>query len=121
GELLVYPFFEHYRDGNLEYKPEEYGAAGSVDYRGTYRANEGLLFLGYGLAKDLALEVEAAVIKASFEKSPADLSALPPRLQESGLGTSRASSGGVGARRASIVPSCSAISRPSCPTTGTRS
>ena len=23
GELIVYPFFEHYRDGNLEYKPEE--------------------------------------------------------------------------------------------------
>ena len=31
GELIVYPFFEHYRDGNLEYKPEEYGAPGSVD------------------------------------------------------------------------------------------
>jgi hypothetical protein len=59
---------------------------GSEDFRGRYRAKEGLLFLGYGLTDDIALELEAAVIKASLEKSPSDPSALPTRLGESGLG-----------------------------------
>lgn len=34
-ELIVYPFFEHYRDGNFEYKPEELGFAGATDFRET--------------------------------------------------------------------------------------
>jgi len=46
GELLVYPFFEWYADGNLEYKPSELGyGASRVDYRGRYRASEGILFV----------------------------------------------------------------------------
>lgn len=43
GELIVYPFFEGYVDDNLEYKPEEFGYPGDVDFRGRYRASEGLL------------------------------------------------------------------------------
>ena len=43
GELLVYPFFEYYRDDDFEYKPSELGAPGEEDYRGRYRAKEGLL------------------------------------------------------------------------------
>lgn len=86
GELLVYPFYEHYRDGNFEYKPEEFGFPGDLDFRGRYRANEGLIFLGYGLTDNLALEFEAAVISASLEKSPDDRSGLPSRIEESGLG-----------------------------------
>jgi len=86
GELIVYPFYEYYRDQDFEYKPEELGVVGSQDFRGRYRANEGLLFLAYGLSDNFALELEAAVIKASFEKSPNDPSALPPRIEESGLG-----------------------------------
>jgi hypothetical protein len=86
GELLVYPFFEYYRDGNFEYKPEEFGASGSGDFRGRFRASEGLVFAAYGLTDDLALEMEGAVIKASLERSPADRSALPGRIEESGLG-----------------------------------
>ena len=46
GELLVYPFFEWYADGNLEYKPSELGyGASRVDHRGRYRASEGILFV----------------------------------------------------------------------------
>jgi hypothetical protein len=86
GELLVYPFFEYYRDNDFEYKPEEMGFGVPIDFRGRYRASEGLLYLGYGLSERFAVEVEAAVITASLEKSPDDFSALPPRLEESGLG-----------------------------------
>lgn len=87
GELLVYPFFEWYADANLEYKPSELGHGPSVvDYRGRYRASEGILFLGYGVAPDLALEFEAAVITASIEKAANDTSSGPRRVEESGLG-----------------------------------
>lgn len=86
GELLVYPFFEHYRDHDFEYTPAELGAPGEEDYRGRYRANEGLVFVAYGLTDDLAVEFEAAVIDASLAKSSSDPSGLPPRIGESGLG-----------------------------------
>lgn len=86
GELVVYPFFEYYRDHNLEYKPSEFGFAGDTDFRGRYRAKEALIFMAYGLTENLAVEVEASTIKASFEKSPLDTSALPSRIEESGLG-----------------------------------
>jgi hypothetical protein len=85
-ELLLYPFFEYYRDSDFEYTPSELGAIGEEDYRGRYRASEGLFFLAYGITDYLAVEFEAAVISASFDKSPADPSALPLRIEESGLG-----------------------------------
>ncbi|MGE5801770.1 MAG: hypothetical protein ACM358_05900 [Gemmatimonadota bacterium] len=86
GEFLVYPFFEWYADNNLEYKPSELGYGTSdTDYRGRYRASEGILFFGYGVTADWALEFEAAVISAELETSPDDtLSAA--KVQESGLG-----------------------------------
>lgn len=86
GELLFYPFFEYYRDANYEYKPNELGFTGAEDYRGRYRASEGLLFLGYGLTRNLAVELEAAVISAELEKASNDPSAMPSTFKESGLG-----------------------------------
>jgi len=86
GELIVYPFFEYYKDDNFEYAPIDLGHPGETDYRGRFRASEGLLLLAYGLTDDLALEAEAAVISASLEKSPSDLSSVPSRIEESGLG-----------------------------------
>jgi hypothetical protein len=86
GELIIYPFFEHDRNDSFEYKPEEFGFQGDVDFFGRYRGNEWLLFLAYGLTEDLAVELEAAAIDASLEKSPADPSDLPARIEESGLG-----------------------------------
>jgi hypothetical protein len=85
-ELLIYPFYEYYRDRNYEYSPEELGYGVDEDFRGRYRANEGLIFLAYGLTDDLAVEFEAAVISATLDKSAADPSGLPARLTESGLG-----------------------------------
>jgi hypothetical protein len=86
GELLVYPFFEYYLDRNAEYKPQELGYGLDVDFRGRYRATEGLIFLGYGISERLAVELEAAVISARLEKSPTDPSSMPDTLKESGLG-----------------------------------
>jgi hypothetical protein len=86
GELLVYPFFEYYRNKDFEYKPEDLGYAGSEDFRGRYRASEGLIYLGYGLSDRVALELEAAMIRASLQKSSQDLSNLPTPFEESGLG-----------------------------------
>jgi len=86
GELIVYPFFEGYVDDNFEYKPEEFGAAGDVDYRGRYRAKEGLVFISYGLSDRVAIEFEVAGISATLDKAPGDPSALPSRIHESGLG-----------------------------------
>jgi len=85
-QLLLYPFFEYYRDGNFEYTPSELGAPGEEDYRGRSRASEGLLFLAYGITDYVAVEFEVAVISASLDKSPSDPSALPARIEESGLG-----------------------------------
>ncbi len=86
GELIIYPFYEYYHDQDREYKPSELGYEGEVDFRGRYRANEGLIYLGYGLTDDLAVELEVAAISASLEKSAEDLSAVPPKIEESGLG-----------------------------------
>jgi hypothetical protein len=86
GELIVYPFFEAYVDDDYEYKPEELGAPGDVDYRGRYRAKEGLVLLAYGLSDRLAVEFEIAGISATLDKAPDDASSLPSRIEESGLG-----------------------------------
>lgn len=86
GEWLLYPFLEYYRDGNLEYSPDEFGFNLDADFRGRYRATEGLIFLGYGLSDRLAFEVEAAVIRARLRKAPDDPSTMPAVIEESGLG-----------------------------------
>jgi hypothetical protein len=87
-QLLVYPFFEWYADHDLEYKPSELGYGPSLtDYRGRYRASEGILFFGYGVTPDLAIEFEAAVISAELRTSASDTSSgRVPEVRESGLG-----------------------------------
>lgn len=86
GQWLLYPFLEYYRDADMEYSPDEFGFGLDADFRGQYRATEGLVFLGYGLTDRLAVEMEAAVIRARLRKAPADPSAMPAVLEESGLG-----------------------------------
>lgn len=86
GELIVYPFYEYYRDNDLQYAPSEFGAVGDQDFEGRYRANEQLIFVGYGITDRLAIELEAAHISATFEKDPADASGTPARIEESGVG-----------------------------------
>jgi hypothetical protein len=86
GEVILYPFFEYYKADNYEYKPEELGAVGDTDYPGRYRASETLFFIAYGITDNLAAEFEMAGIHATLDKAAADQSALPPRIEESGLG-----------------------------------
>ncbi|HKQ59144.1 MAG TPA: hypothetical protein VJY35_14885 [Candidatus Eisenbacteria bacterium] len=85
-ELLIYTFYEYYKDNNQQYSPDEYGVAGTQDFEGRFRANEGIIFLGYGISDRLMIEMEAAVISATFEKDPADNTATPAKIEESGLG-----------------------------------
>jgi hypothetical protein len=86
GEVIVYPFYEYYNDDNFEYKPEEFGAVGDVDFRGRYRAHEVIFLFAYGLRDNLAFEFEVAGISARMDKAADDPSTLPARIEESGLG-----------------------------------
>jgi hypothetical protein len=86
-EIIVYPFYEYYSDNNAEYKPAELGYGSEEDYRGRFRAHEGLLFFGYGISDRLNIEMEGAVYStATLYKSNSDNSNMPQKLRESGLG-----------------------------------
>jgi hypothetical protein len=85
GELLIYPFYEYYYDSNIEYEPHDFGFPSINEYRGKYTANEGLIFLGYGISDRLAVEFEGGIISATLTKSEHDTSALQPEFTESGL------------------------------------
>jgi hypothetical protein len=87
GELLVYPFYEYTKTGSFEYQPQELGYPGGDDYLGEVVEQEYLFFLAYGISDRLAIELEGAVYaRATFDKATDDPSALPARLEESGLG-----------------------------------
>jgi hypothetical protein len=86
GQVVVYPFVEYYYDQDAEYSPAELGYELDEDFRGRYRALEGLIFLGYGITADLAVELEAAVISAKQYRSDDDPSDMPEKVEESGLG-----------------------------------
>jgi hypothetical protein len=86
GEIIIYPFYEYYYDQDAEYKPEELGHDLDQDFRGRFRAHEGLIFVGYGITEKLAFEFEAAIITATQYKSKDDPSTMPDKLKESGLG-----------------------------------
>ena len=87
GELIVYPFYEYYRDNDYEYEAGELGYGDDItEFRGRFRGHEGLIFLGYGITENVAVELEAAVMSASLDKSPLDFTPLPARLEQSGLG-----------------------------------
>jgi hypothetical protein len=85
-QFIVYPFFEYYRDHNLEYSPEDFGRTGGGSFLGKYAAFEGILFLSYGFTDRFAIEVEGAIIRATLDKSADDHGTLPAQLEESGLG-----------------------------------
>ncbi len=85
GELVIYPYWEYYRDRNREYNPQELGFVGEQDFRGRFRESEGLFFVAYGITDGFAVQAEVAVARASLEKAKTDGSLLPPKLEESGL------------------------------------
>ena len=85
-ELIIYPFYEYYHDSDYEYSPNELGQPLDQDFRGSYKANEVLLFLAYGVTERLAIELEAAYIDAELETSNDDPTSLPAKISESGIG-----------------------------------
>jgi len=87
GELLVYPFYEYYTNHDAEYSPNELGFGLDEDFRAQSRGHEALIFIGYGVSDRLALEFEAAVWTTAYQdKAANDPSAMPARVEESGLG-----------------------------------
>jgi hypothetical protein len=90
GEFLIMPFFEYYLDDDFEYKPAELVTGGrDEDFRGRFRASEGLIFMAYGFTDWFAIEAEVAVITAKLRKAandPTPDSQLPRELKQSGLG-----------------------------------
>jgi hypothetical protein len=91
GELLVYPFYEYTVNKDQEYKPAELGYGVEHDYTAKRTDHEALLFLAYGITKDIGFEFESALWTTSTQhKAPADTSALPSRLIESGFGDTQA-------------------------------
>ena len=85
GQLLLFPFVAFARDHDREYNPSKLGFGLAEDFRGHYRSTELQLFAAYGLTDRLAVEFEASRIRATFDKSPRDTSALPAHIVETGL------------------------------------
>jgi hypothetical protein len=85
GQWLFFPFVAVTRDHNREYNPSRLGLGLDQDFRGHFRSTEVQIFAAYGVTDWLALEVETSRIRATFDKSPSDPSALPARTVESGL------------------------------------
>lgn len=87
GELLVYLFFEYYMNDDAPYNPEEIGYNLDEDLTGKFRSDEWLLYIGYGLTKDIVIALEAALwVRETQWKSPDDVSSMEDKLEESGLG-----------------------------------
>lgn len=88
GELLFYPFYEYVVNNEDEYHGSELGYNGDTDYLGKVEEHEYLLFFGYGITEDLALELEGAVYTTkTLTRADDDFeSGLPDELTESGLG-----------------------------------
>src|SRR2546423_12568095 len=84
-QLLVYPFVAYTWDHNFEYQPASFGYRLNEDLLGHYRSREAQLFVAYGIADWLAVEVEASHINARFDRSPSDTSGMPARTTESGV------------------------------------
>lgn len=88
GEFLVYPFYEYVKASADEYHGAELGFVGDIDYLGRAEEHEAVLFLGYGLTENLAIELEGELyVTKTLERAPDDTTTgMPERLEESGLG-----------------------------------
>src|SRR5437867_2258620 len=87
GEWLVYAFYEYTKTSGFEYAPDELGFTGDEEHVGTLTEREGLLFISHGFTDRLAGELEGALhATSSLRKAADDFSAVPDRLEESGLG-----------------------------------
>lgn len=91
GEFLVYPFYEYTVNKDQEYKPAELGYGVEHDYTAKRTDHEALLFLAYGITRDIGIELESALWTTSTQRrAVADTSAMPSSLTESGFGDTQA-------------------------------
>jgi len=93
GELLVYPFYEYEKKSAEEYKGSELGFSNDEkDYLGKLIVQEALLFFGYGVTNDLAVELEFAAYEAeTLTKAKGDTTSnIPDHIKESGFGATQA-------------------------------
>src|SRR5207247_1047166 len=87
GEILIYPFYEYTLARDQEYKPAELGYGVEHDFRAKRTDHEALIFVSYGFSDRIALEFESTLwTTATQRKGADDPSAMPARLEESGLG-----------------------------------
>jgi len=86
GQTIVYPFFEYYSNKDAEYKPAELGYGDKTDYRAKYEAKEALIYVSHAFSDMVAAEFEVSAITATQHKASDDTSAMPDKLEESGLG-----------------------------------
>jgi hypothetical protein len=84
-QLILFPFVAYTRDHDREYNPARLGFGLDEDFRARFQSTEVQIFAAYGVTDWLALEFEASRIRATFDKSNRDTSALPARIVESGL------------------------------------
>jgi hypothetical protein len=86
GQWVLFPYAAYTHDGNMEYQPSALGYGSlNEDFRGEYWSTQAQFFLAYGVTDWLALEVETSRIHARFDKSPSDTTAVPARIDETGL------------------------------------
>ena len=88
GQWLVYPFYEYEKKSAEEYHGSEIGYAGETDYMGESELHQVLLFIGYGVTDDVALELEFALYEtATLNRASDDMtSGMPKQIEESGFG-----------------------------------
>lgn len=85
GQLILFPYFAFTRDGNMEYQPSALGYGSDQDFRGRFQSTQAQLFVAYAFTDWLAIEFESSRIRARLDKSPDDTSAVPARIDETGL------------------------------------
>jgi hypothetical protein len=87
GQWLVYPFYEYVKTSNFEYKPSELGFVGNQDYLGKLVSHEFDLYVARGLTDRMMVELEGQLYTtATADRAPDDVSAVPARTKESGVG-----------------------------------
>lgn len=87
GQWLVYPFYEYETTSNFEYKPSELGFVGDQDYLGKLDSHEFDFYVARGLTERWMVELEGQLYTtATLDRAPDDVSAVPLRTKESGVG-----------------------------------
>lgn len=87
GQWLVYPFVEYEKTGAFEYKPSEVGFVGEQDYLGKLVTREADFYIAHGVSDRLMFELEGQLYtKATFDRAADDISGVPAKLEESGVG-----------------------------------